>query len=97
MRTGSCKYGSNCRFHHPEPTTVGGGDPGYGNGESHPSNHVPASTVPSWSSPRAYNDSSPYSPVIFPASHTAAPPNPDWNPSSNPEWNGYQVIHFYIL
>lgn len=33
MRTGSCGYGANCRFHHPEPTSVGDSEPN-GNDES---------------------------------------------------------------
>ncbi|KAM7512543.1 hypothetical protein LguiB_011418 [Lonicera macranthoides] len=28
MRNGSCGYGASCRFHHPDPTTVGGADTG---------------------------------------------------------------------
>ncbi|KAL1810400.1 hypothetical protein ACET3Z_027390 [Daucus carota] len=26
MKTGSCKFGENCKFHHPDATAVGGGD-----------------------------------------------------------------------
>lgn len=28
MRNGSCGYGAGCRFHHPDPTSVGGADAG---------------------------------------------------------------------
>lgn len=86
MRTGSCKYGSNCRFHHPEPVTVVGGDSpsGYGNGASLPSQHVPASPAASWSSPRAFNESSPFVPVMYPPHQGAT--------NSNHDWNRYQVI-----
>lgn len=32
MRNGSCRYGSNCKFNHPEPSTVGlNASPKYGN------------------------------------------------------------------
>ncbi|KAH6822899.1 Zinc finger C-x8-C-x5-C-x3-H type family protein [Perilla frutescens var. hirtella] len=84
MRTGSCKYGSNCRFHHPEPVTVGGDSPsGYRNGGSFPSQFVSSSSAPSWSSPRAFNETSPFVPVMFPPSQGA--------PTSNQDWNGYQA------
>ncbi|KAI3463662.1 hypothetical protein Pfo_020325 [Paulownia fortunei] len=82
MRNGSCKYGSNCRFHHPEPTTVVGADSpsGYGNGGSLPSQLVSSSSVSSWSSPRVFNETSPFTPVMF--------------PPSNLEWNGYQAATY---
>ncbi|KAG8388051.1 hypothetical protein BUALT_Bualt02G0085000 [Buddleja alternifolia] len=88
MRTGSCKYGSSCRFHHPDPTTVNGVDSpsGYGSGGSLPSQLVSSSPVSSWSPPRAFNDASPFVPVMFPPSQGA--------PSSNPEWNGYQAVAY---
>ncbi|KAL8478604.1 hypothetical protein ACS0TY_030473 [Phlomoides rotata] len=88
MRTGSCKYGSNCRFHHPEPVTVVGGDSpsGYGNGASLPSQHVPSSSATSWSSPRAFNESSPFVPVMFPPHQGAT--------NSNQDWNRYQAATF---
>ncbi|XP_073035889.1 zinc finger CCCH domain-containing protein 67 [Primulina eburnea] len=84
LRTGSCKYGSNCRFHHPEPTTVTVGDSpsGFSNGGSLPSQHVSASSVSSWSSPRTYNEASSFLP--YPPIHQGAP-------TPNSEWNGYQA------
>ncbi|KAL6494944.1 hypothetical protein OROGR_030863 [Orobanche gracilis] len=80
MRTGTCKYGSSCRFHHPEPTTVVGDDSssGYGNGPSIPSQLVSSS----WSSPRAFNETSSFTTATFSQTQRA--------PSSNPEWNDYQ-------
>lgn len=87
MRTGSCKYGSNCRFHHPDPTTVAGADPspGYNNAGTVPvqaASHLAAS---SWSPPRALNDTAPYvPPMVYPTQGI---------PSPNTEWNGYQVVH----
>ncbi|KAK4486127.1 hypothetical protein RD792_008795 [Penstemon davidsonii] len=79
MRNGSCMYGSNCRFHHPDPTTVAGGDSsGYGNGKYLPSQIVP-SDASSWSSPRAFSDTSPFGPVMFPQTQGAPNPYPDWD------------------
>lgn len=80
MRTGSCKYGSNCRFNHPDPTSVSGPDPmsGYGNGSSVQLQGASQSTPSSW--PPLPN------PVIFAPTHA--------NPPSNPEWNSYQVAFF---
>ncbi|KZV24860.1 zinc finger CCCH domain-containing protein 67 [Dorcoceras hygrometricum] len=87
LRTGSCKYGSNCRFHHPEPTsvTVGDSPSGFNNGGSLPSQHISTSSVSSWSSPRTYNDVSPFLP--YPPTHQGAPP-------PNSEWNGYQAAAY---
>ncbi|GER32960.1 zinc finger CCCH domain-containing protein [Striga asiatica] len=85
MRNGSCKYGSNCRFHHPEPTTAVGTDSssGYGNAGSIPSQLVSSSSMSSWSSPRAINEASSFTPAVFSGGQVA--------PSSDPEWNGYQA------
>lgn len=88
MRTGSCKYGSNCRFHHPEPVTVGGDSTsGYRNGGSFPSQFVSSSSASTWSSPRAFNETSPFLPSMFPPSQGA--------PTSRQDWNGYQVRFAY--
>ncbi|KAK7350676.1 hypothetical protein VNO77_09547 [Canavalia gladiata] len=80
MRTGSCKFGANCKFNHPDPTAVGGSDSssGYGNGLQ----GVSQSSIPSWSSTRALNESAPFVPMIL-------SPNPGVSPQSS-EWNGYQ-------
>ncbi|XP_057767464.1 zinc finger CCCH domain-containing protein 67-like isoform X2 [Salvia miltiorrhiza] len=87
MRTGSCKYGLNCRYHHPEPVTVGGDSTsGYGNGGSFPPQFVSSSSPSSWSSPRAFNETSPFIPVMFPPSQGA--------PTSNQDWNGYQAATY---
>ncbi|XP_041998715.1 zinc finger CCCH domain-containing protein 67-like [Salvia splendens] len=86
MRTGSCKYGLNCRFHHPEPVTVGDSSSGYGNGGSFPSQFVSSPSPTSWSSPRAFNENSPFVPVMFPPSPGA--------PTSNQDWNGYQAATY---
>lgn len=84
MRNGSCKFGANCRFNHPDPTSFGGPDalPKYGNGGSVYSPNVSQSTVPSWSPPPALNESPPYVSMIFP---------PTQGVPMQPEWNAYQV------
>ncbi|CAN0900376.1 Zinc finger CCCH domain-containing protein 67 [Linum grandiflorum] len=88
MRNGSCKYGSNCRFNHPDPTVVGGNEASsaIGNGGS-PSLHASShSKIPSWSSPPprpALNEAPPFVPIMF-------PPNQGTN-SRNLDWNGYQA------
>lgn len=85
MRTGSCKYGANCRFNHPDPTAAGGYEPpsGYGNGGSVPLQGPSQPNIPSWSSPRALNEPAPFVPIMFPPAQGVPPPHP--------EWNGYQV------
>ncbi|CAA0828589.1 Zinc finger CCCH domain-containing protein 43 [Striga hermonthica] len=85
MRNGSCKYGSNCRFHHPEPTTAVGTDSssGYSNAGSIPSQLVSSSSMSSWSSPRAINEASSFTPAVFSGGQVA--------PSPDAEWNGYQA------
>lgn len=91
MRTGSCKYGSNCRFHHPEPTIMAGDDSSsaYNNmGRSITVQASSQSTVTSWSSSRAINDttSSYVSPMMYPATQGVS--------SSTPEWSSYQAPVF---
>lgn len=89
MRTGSCKYGSNCRFHHPDPSTVAGGDPSSGyNGGSAPVKSAPYPTGSSWSSPRALNGTASFVPVVYPASQGIP---------LSPQWNGYLVILLFNL
>ncbi|CAN1128704.1 Zinc finger CCCH domain-containing protein 43 [Linum perenne] len=89
MRNGSCKYGSNCRFNHPDPTVVGKNEAPspIGNGGS-PSLHASShSKIPPWSPPPprpALNETPPFVPIMF-------PPNQGTN-SRNLEWNGYQAI-----
>jgi len=86
MRTGSCKYGANCKFNHPDPTAVAGGDPssGFGNGGS-VSLGASQSSATTWSPPRAMNENSPFVPVVL-------SPTPGV-PPQNSDWNGYQVLH----
>lgn len=86
MRTGSCKFGANCRFNHPDPTTVGGSDPqsGYGNGGgSVPLRGVSQQSVSSWSSSSRKLNETPYVPMMITPTQGLAPQSPDWN--------GYQV------
>ena len=87
MRNGSCKYGSNCRFNHPDPTAVGGNDPPstFNNGGSASLQNLSQSSVASWSSPRGLNETPPFMPVMFSPTQGV--------PSQSPEWNGYQVYY----
>ncbi|THF98582.1 hypothetical protein TEA_028867 [Camellia sinensis var. sinensis] len=86
MRNGSCKYESNCRFNHPDPTAVGGGDTPCGYGNDGPVSLQGASqpTISSWSTPRVLNETTvPFVPVMFSPTQGVS--------SSNLEWNGYQA------
>lgn len=91
MRNGSCKYGANCRFNHPDPTAVGVSDSpsGYANGGSLSSKAASQASLGSWSSPRALNETSPFVPMMFSPSQRV--------PSQNSEWNGYQVAASLLL
>ncbi|KAJ8615632.1 hypothetical protein MRB53_035004 [Persea americana] len=88
MRTGSCKFATNCRFHHPDPTAVGGCDPlpVYQN-DSSVTLHASRASPPlptAWSRTSnervPYMEASPppYVPVMLPPPHVVHP-NPDWN------------------
>lgn len=57
MRTGSCKYGANCRFNHPDPAEP---PSGFANGGP-----ISQSSIPSWTAPRTLNETSPFVPMIF--------------------------------
>ncbi|OAY30751.1 zinc finger CCCH domain-containing protein 43 isoform X2 [Manihot esculenta] len=85
MRNGSCKYGANCRFNHPDPTAAGGTDPpsGFGNGGTAALQSSPQSSVAPWSSPRGLSEAAPFMPMMFPPTQGV--------PSQSPEWNGYQA------
>lgn len=78
MRTGACKFGIGCKFHHPQPDAAVPvtGPAGYG-------------ITASWSAPKsAYisasrsGGSQTYMPVIYPPSQGMV---------STPEWNTYMV------
>ncbi|XP_055831068.1 zinc finger CCCH domain-containing protein 67-like [Solanum dulcamara] len=81
MRTSTCKYASNCRFHHSDPTTVTGNNPsfGYNNVGSAPEQSASYSSVSSWSSPRALNETAPFVPVEYLASEGIFPLGPQRN------------------
>ncbi|KAJ9163845.1 hypothetical protein P3X46_023473 [Hevea brasiliensis] len=84
MRNGSCKYGANCRFNHPDPTTVGSDPPSaFNNGGSAALQSSSQSSVATWSSPRGLNENAPFVPIMFSATQGVT--------SQNPEWNGYQA------
>ncbi|XP_015581492.1 zinc finger CCCH domain-containing protein 43 [Ricinus communis] len=84
MRNGSCKYGANCRFNHPDPTTVGGSDPlAFSNGGSASLQNSLQSNIASWSSPGGLNETPSFMSIMFSPTQGV--------PSQNPEWNGYQA------
>lgn len=90
MRNGSCKYGSDCKFNHPDPTTIGGtdspsfhGNNGGSIGSFSPKSTFQASST-SWSLPRHANGTSPFIPAMLSQARRV--------PSQTPEWNGYQVV-----
>ena len=84
MRNGSCKYGPNCRFNHPDPTTGGTDGPAaYGNDGHLPLQTAPQPNMPSWSAPRTPDPTAAYVPMMYSPPQNIPPPNSDWN--------GYQV------
>lgn len=93
MRNGSCKFGAECKFNHPDPTTVGGTDSlnssfhGNNGGSFSPkSTFQPSSN--SWSSPRHATGTTPFVPSMLSQSRGV--------PSQTPEWNGYQVVKYFL-
>ncbi|XP_034215840.1 zinc finger CCCH domain-containing protein 43-like isoform X2 [Prunus dulcis] len=85
MRNGSCMFGTNCRFNHPDPTAARESDPpsGYGNGGPASLQGALSSTAAPCSAPRSLNDAPLYVPMVIPPSQGI--------PSQNTEWNGYQA------
>ncbi|KAF2293230.1 hypothetical protein GH714_040580 [Hevea brasiliensis] len=82
MRNGSCKYGANCRFNHPDPTTVGSDPPSaFNNGGSAALQSSSQSSVATWSSPRGLNENAPFVPIMFSATQGVTSQNPEWNGS----------------
>ncbi|KAJ4961263.1 hypothetical protein NE237_021173 [Protea cynaroides] len=82
---GSCKYGPNCSFHHPDPASVREGDIPCGSFSLH-SSGVSQPTSTSWSSPP--NETVPY---VDPANHFVPMMLPPQGVHQNLEWNGYQA------
>ncbi|KAG5230266.1 TRANSCRIPTION FACTOR C3H FAMILY-RELATED [Salix purpurea] len=84
MRNGSCKYGGNCKYNHPDPMAAGGSDPttAFVNGGSASLPAPSPSSVGSWSSPRGLNDPTSFVPFLFSPNQGV--------PSYSSEWNGYQ-------
>lgn len=99
MRTGSCKYATNCKFHHPDPTAIGACPPASGyhqGGGSFPVHPAGTSQPPasSWPVQITSNDSGgsieaspPFLPVILPP-HPVLP---------IPGWNGYPVSYVSVF
>ena len=104
MRTGSCGYGANCCFHHPDPSSVGGSElngnvesvGGFDNFGNH--NGVPTvlnlsgasqPSMASWSSHVLSNKRVPYSENR--SSYVPAIPSLPQGIHPNLELNGHQV------
>ncbi|XP_077250631.1 zinc finger CCCH domain-containing protein 67-like isoform X2 [Tasmannia lanceolata] len=91
MRTGSCKFATNCRFHHPDPTSVGGSDTHseYNNGVSFPlEEHVMSRPSHESSSERvSFPDiHRSYVPTMF-SPPQGVHPSEEWNRGVSEEWN----------
>ncbi|XP_044946480.1 zinc finger CCCH domain-containing protein 65-like isoform X5 [Hordeum vulgare subsp. vulgare] len=95
MRTGSCKFATNCRFHHPDPTNVVSRDPllEHENGDI-PQQNVQASSqlnVPLWSADqRALNEHR--VPSLAPAPSYSAGMIPPRGMYPSSEWSGYHQV-----
>lgn len=100
MRIGSCKFATNCRFHHPDPTNVVSRDPvlEHENGDI-PQQNVQASSqlnVPVWSADqRALNEHC--APFLAPASSYSAGMIPPRGMYPSPEWSGYHQVNMFIF
>ncbi|KAF9671660.1 hypothetical protein SADUNF_Sadunf12G0070700 [Salix dunnii] len=95
MRNGSCKFGANCKYNHPDPTAVGGSDhpPTFLNGGSASLPAPSPSSVGSWSSPRALNDPSSFIPIVFSPNQGVPPQSPDWNGYQAPLYPPERSLH----
>lgn len=64
MRTGNCKFSTNCKFHHPDPIADSARDAtyGYSNGEAQNQNSSGASQMPTtpWPEQRTMNEPIPF-------------------------------------
>lgn len=87
MRTGSCKFGTNCKFNHPDPTVVGGGDlpATNGNGGSISLQKISRPCALSWSSLRTSKETAAFMPKMSPTQGVSP---------RNSEWNMYQVYYY---
>lgn len=101
MRTGSCKFATNCRFHHPDPTAVGESDPlpVYQNGTSVELNASTASSPipPTWSLQINSNEPVPYMEASPPPCPPAIMVSPLRGVHPNPEWTRYMVSYAVIF
>lgn len=82
MSTGSCKYGANCWFNHPDPLAVDQED----DGGSAASGASSQSSMPSSSPPWTLNVTAPLVPMELSPLHGVSTQNP----------YGYQVPWFFV-
>ena len=99
MRTGSCKYSINCKFHHPDPTNVSSKEPvlEHENADTPQQNFQGSSqtSVPIWSDQRAMNGQ--HVPFLAPAQSYSAGMIPLQGMYPSPEWSGYHQVNKLVL
>jgi hypothetical protein len=93
MQTGSCKYGSSCKFHHPDPTAAIESETQTpykynNNGGSHSLQNAPH-TLPSWQSSRPTNETTPYN--MYPPTQSLRPPARDWTSYQAPVYQSSET------
>ncbi|XP_051205513.1 zinc finger CCCH domain-containing protein 65 isoform X6 [Lolium perenne] len=95
MRTGSCKFATNCRFHHPDPTNVASTDSmlEHENGDI-PQKNIQGSSqlnVSIWhADQRALNEH--HAPFLAPAPSYSMGMIPPQGMYPSPEWSGYHQV-----
>lgn len=94
MRTGSCKFATNCKFHHPDPTNASSKEPGleHENGDV-PLQNVQGSSQPSlqmWPDQRALNEQ--HVPFLAPAPSYSGGMVPPQGMYPSSDWSGYHQV-----
>lgn len=101
MRTGSCKFATNCKFHHPDPTNASSKEPGLEpeNGDT-PLQNVQGSSQPSlqiWPDQRTLNEQHvQHVPFLAPAPSYSGGMVPPQGMYPSPDWSGYHQVNVHI-
>jgi hypothetical protein len=98
MRTGSCKYSTNCKFHHPDPSNVSSKEPllEHENGDT-PQQNVEGpskTTVPVWPDQRSMNEQHIH--FLSPAQSYNAGMMPPQGVYPSPDWSGYHQVNIFF-
>jgi len=97
MRTGSCKFATNCKFHHPDPSNVASKEPvlEHENGDNpQQSAQGPSQpSVPIWPEQRALNEQ--HVPFLAPAPSYSAGMIPPQGMYPSPDWTGYHQVNVF--